>query len=340
MNVQLENSKKSGSQPNGAPEVVANRRQLGRTGIEITPIGLGVMQFAGGSGVFRFMFPAMPQELMDGVVKAALDGGINWFDTAEAYGGGRSESGLAQALKAAGQADEDVIVATKWRPHLRTAGNIARSIDDRLRYLGGYSVDLYQVHQPLSFSSPEAEMEALANLVEAGKINSVGVSNFNAEQMRRAHAALAKRGLPLASNQVQYHLMDRRIESNGVLEAAKELGVTIIAWSPLASGLLTGKFHADPDKLSKRAFGRRAMLRRNIERSRPLIEALEEIAAGRQVTPAQVALNWLIHGHGDTVVAIPGASQVNHARESAAVMAFKLNEDEIRRLNRQSKQFA
>jgi aryl-alcohol dehydrogenase-like predicted oxidoreductase len=331
MNVQLDNSTES--------ETRANYRQLGRTGIEITPIGLGVMQFAGGSGVFRLMFPAMPQELMDGVVQAALDGGINWFDTAEAYGGGRSEQGLAHGLKAAGQADEDVIVATKWRPHLRTAGNIARSIDDRLRYLDGYSVDLYQVHQPYSFSSPEAEMEALANLVEAGKINSVGVSNFNADQMRRAHTALTKRGLPLASNQVQYHLMDRRIESNGTLDAAKELGVTIIAWSPLASGLLTGKFHADPDKLNKRAFGRRAMLRRNIERSRPLIKALEEIAVDRQVTVAQVALNWLIHSHGDTVVAIPGASQVDHARQAAAVMAFKLNEKEMERLNRESEQF-
>ena len=107
------------------------KHQLGRTGIEITPIGLGVMQFAGGSGVFRFMFPRVPQELRNEIVKKAIDGGINWFDTAEAYGGGRSERGLAQALKAAGQEDAAVVVATKWRPHLRTAGNISKTIGDR-----------------------------------------------------------------------------------------------------------------------------------------------------------------------------------------------------------------
>lgn len=315
------------------------KRQLGQTKIEITPIGLGVMQFAGGSGIFRLMFPSIPQESMNDIVQVAIDGGINWFDTAEAYGGGRSERGLANALQAAGQKDSDVIVATKWRPFLRTAGNIPKSIDDRQRHLRDYTIDLYQIHQPYSFSSTEAEMEAMAELVEAGKIRSVGVSNFNAEQMRRAHAALAKPGLPLASNQVEYHLLNRQIERNGILEAAEELGITIIAWSPLASGLLTGKYHRDPDKLSQTPFGRRFMLRRNIDRSRQLISALEEIAAKRDVTPAQVALNWLIHGQGETVVAIPGASKVHHAEQSAGAMDFRLEDEEMDRIDQLSRQF-
>ena len=121
----------------------AAKRHLGRTGIEITPIGLGVMQFAGGSGIFRLMFPTISQESMNDIVQAAIYGGINWFDTAAAIGFGQSEQGLAYALKAAGQTDGDVIVATKWRPILRTASDIPHSIADRQRYLNGYTIDLY-----------------------------------------------------------------------------------------------------------------------------------------------------------------------------------------------------
>ena len=313
-------------------------RQLGRTGIPITPIGLGVMQFAGGKGVFKFMFPDISQADMNAIIQAALAGGINWFDTAEMYGMGKSEQGLANALKDAGVADEDVLIATKWSPFFRTAGNISKTIGNRLRFLDGYTIDLYQVHQPYSFSSPEAEMNAMADLVEAGKIRTVGVSNFSAERMRRAHAALQKRGLSLASNQVQYSLLKRSIETNGILETAKELGITIIAWGPLASGLLSGKFHQDPDLLAQAPLGRRNILRRRIEKSRPLVDALTEIGITNDASPSQVALNWLIHSHGDTVVAIPGASKVKHAQESAGAMQFTLSDADMQRLDKISRQ--
>ena len=210
-------------------------RHLGKTDILVTPIGLGVMEMAGGGGLIGRMFPVISQEEKNAIIKAALDGGINWFDTAEMYGAGVSERSLAIGLKAAGKTDKDVIVATKWQPFLRTARNIPISIEDRLRFLDGFSIANYMVHQPYSFSSPEAEMNAMADLVEAGKIRSVGVSNFNAARMRRAHAALAKRGLPLAVNQMRYSLLSREIETNGVLETAKELGVTITAYTPLAT---------------------------------------------------------------------------------------------------------
>ena len=315
------------------------KRRLGQTDIEITPIGLGVMQFAGGEGIFGMMFPDISQEKMNGIIKTALDGGINWFDTAEIYGRGRSERGLANALRAAEKKDDEVIVATKWFPMFRTARNIPRTIRDRIHFLDGYSIDLYMVHQPWGFSPPEAEMEAMAELVEEGKIRAVGVSNFSAEQMRRAHRALQKRGLPLAVNQVQYSLYNRKIETNGVLDAAKELGVTITAWSPLASGLLTGKFHKDPEILKQTPFGRRMRLRREIERSRPLIQALEEVALKHDATPAQIALNWLIYFQGETVVAIPGASKVKQAEESALSMNFRISDDDLARLDELSSVF-
>jgi aryl-alcohol dehydrogenase-like predicted oxidoreductase len=308
-------------------------RHLGKTDIMVTPVGLGVMEFAGGKGLIGRMFPVIPQEEKNAIIKAALDGGINWFDTAEMYGAGVSERSLATALKAAGKSDKDVIVATKWFPFLRTAGNIPHSIEDRLRFLDGFSIANYMVHQPISFSSPEAEMNAMADLVEAGKIRSVGVSNFNPTRMRRAYAALAKRGLPLAVNQVRYSLLSREIETNGVLETARELGVTITAYTPLARGLLSGKYHKNPDLMNRMSGWRKASMQRNLERCRPLINAMDEIATKYEATIAQVALNWLINFNGEIVVTIPGATKVHQAEESAGAMKFRLSDDEMTRLD-------
>jgi len=316
---------------------VAELWTLGRSDLTVTPIGLGIMQFAGGAGMFRYMFPPIDQERMTAVVRAALDGGITWFDTAEMYGGGRSERGLAAALQALDVEPGGVGVATKWNPLLRTAGNIPRSIGRRRSALMPYPIDLYQVHQPWSFSPPEAEMDAMTDLVESGDIRAVGVSNFDERRMRRAHAALAKRGLPLATNQVHYSLLHREIETNGVLHAAKELGVSIIAYSPLDSGLLTGKFHRDPGLLEATPMGRRMMLRRRIERSRPVIDLLEAVAADHAATPAQVALAWLVGRHGDTVVAIPGASKPEHAAAAAGALQVSLDAEEFERLDRVSR---
>ena len=308
------------------------KRRLGRTEIEITPIGLGTWQFSEGRSIHGLIWSKIEPQVTDEIVATALDGGINWFDTADAYGGGRSERTLAHALRAAGKHNRDVVIATKWQPVLRRAGSIGRTIDQRLKNLSPFGIDLHQVHNPASFSSVDAEMDAMADLALQGKIRAVGVSNFSADRMRRAHAALARRGIPLASNQVKYSLLDRHIEGNGVLDAAKELGVTIIAYSPLEMGLLTGKFHRDAELLKSRPIGRRFALRRKIERSRPLIAALEEIAVEHGVTPAQVALNWLVNTHGDTVVAIPGASKPAHAQESAGAMTFALGSEEVFRL--------
>jgi aryl-alcohol dehydrogenase-like predicted oxidoreductase len=282
-------------------------------------------------------FPIIDQKEKNATVKAGLDGGINWFDTAELYGSGVSEASLSTALKVAGKSDNDVVVATKLWPLLRTARNIPKTIEDRLRFLNGYSIGLYMVHQPFSFSSPEAEMDEMAKLVKAGKIRSVGISNFNPDQMRRAHRQLQKVGMQLAVNQVRYSLLDRSIERNGVLETAKELGVTIIAYTPLESGLLTGKYHKSPELLDKKSFIWRTRMRRSMEKSRPLITALEEIALRYGATAAQVALNWVINSQGDSVVTIPGVTTTSQAQENAGAMKFKLSAAEFARLDELSR---
>jgi aryl-alcohol dehydrogenase-like predicted oxidoreductase len=315
------------------PDTCNHLRSLGKTNIKVTSIGLGVMELAGGGGLLGHVFPFIPQQEKNAIIKAALDGGINWFDTAEMYGAGVSEQSLATGLKAAGRSDQEVVIATKWMPLFRTASNIPRTIEDRLRFLGGYGIGNYMVHQPISFSSPEAEMNAMADLMEAGKIRSVGVSNFNPARMRRAHAALAKRGFPLAVNQVRYSLLHREIETNGVLETAKELGITIIAYTPVARGLLTGKYHQDPTLLDRISGWRKTSMHRNLERVRPLINAMDEIASRYNATIAQVALNWIINFNGPVIVTIPGASKVQQAMESAGAMKFILTRDELVQLD-------
>ena len=126
-------------------------RRLGETGIEITPIGLGTWQFSEGRTIHGLIWPKIEKGETNEIVKAALDGGINWFDTAEAYGGGRSERGLARALTDAGKTNNDVIVATKWQPIMRTARSIGKTIDQRLQNLSPFSIDLHHVHNPASF---------------------------------------------------------------------------------------------------------------------------------------------------------------------------------------------
>jgi aryl-alcohol dehydrogenase-like predicted oxidoreductase len=175
----------------------------------------------------------------------------------------------------------------------------------------------------------------MARLAEANKIRAVGVSNFTAKQMEMAHAALAEHGIPLATNQVQINLLHRKIERNGVLDTARRLGVTLIAYSPLASGMLTGKFHDDRGLVANMPRARRLMTRfseKRLDRTTRLIDGLREIAAAHRATMSQVALAWLTTYYGDTVVAIPGASKPHHAEEAAGAMEVALSNEETERL--------
>jgi aryl-alcohol dehydrogenase-like predicted oxidoreductase len=318
------------------------RRKLGRSDIEISTIGLGCWQFSEGFGITGGFWEALPTETVQEIVDASLRGGINWFDTAEIYGRGRSERALAGALTRLGKKPGEVVVATKWWPLPRGANSIRTTIDTRIECLSPFPIDLHQIHQPFALATVAAQSNAMADLVQAGKIRTVGVSNFSASRMRKAHAALASRGVPLVSNQMEYSLLNRSIESNGVLAACKELGITLIAYSPLAQGLLSGKFHDDPSLIRKSQGPRKyqsAFRASGLARSRPLIDELRKIATAYGATPSQVALNWLANFHGDTVVVIPGATKRRHAEENVGSMGFTLTQDELRRIDELSRPF-
>jgi aryl-alcohol dehydrogenase-like predicted oxidoreductase len=315
------------------------KRKLGKTDILITPIGLGCWQFAR-RGFSTGFWGAVDQETADKTVSAALNGGINWFDTAEAYGNGQSEKALALALKGLGIQPGAVRIATKWMPFFRTANNIGRTIGIRLACLDPFPIDLYQVHMPVSFSPISKQMKAMAELYRQGKIKAVGVSNFSAAQMEEAHAELASAGIPLASNQVRYSLLNRGIEKDGTLETAKKLGVTLIAYSPLAQGILSGRFHDDPAAVGGLpAFRKQRVSRRILDASAPLVAGLRKTASAHRVSASQVALNWLVSFHGDTVVAIPGATKPVQAQQAAGAMDFSLTPDESARLDELSRGF-
>ena len=304
-------------------------RSLGKTSIRITSIGQGTIQFSGGSLIGNLMFPPISEHESNGIVKTAFDNGINWFDTAEAYGFGRSERKLSLGLQAATIKDDEVVIATKWMPIMRWARSITKTIDSRLEHLHPYTIDLHQIHMPYSLSSLKSQLNAMADLVEKGKIRAIGISNFSEKQMRNAHAILEQRGLPLAANQVSYSLINRKIERNGVLDAAKELGITIIAWGPLSRGVLTGKYHHNPDSLKQVSLGRRISIRRKIKTSQALVDELMSIAHNHEATISQIALNWLVTYHGETVVAIPGASNSSQAEQNGQAMSLKLSQNEL-----------
>jgi aryl-alcohol dehydrogenase-like predicted oxidoreductase len=174
-------------------------------------------------------------------------------------------------------------------------------------------------------------MDRMADAVEAGKVRAIGVSNYSAEQLRQAHVALAERGIPLASIENGYSLLDRRVETNGVLDACRELGVTLIAYQPLASGALTGRYSDGTRPRGLRRF-MRAFRGSGREAMAPVVALLREVGERHARTPAQVALRWLIE-QGD-VIPIPGAKNGRQAAANAEALTFHLTRDDIDALER------
>ncbi|MCA1954241.1 MAG: aldo/keto reductase [Anaerolinea sp.] len=258
---------------------------------------------------------------------ASLQAGVFFMDTAEVYGQGRSETLLGKFLA---ETEQKVVVATKFMPYpwRLGRGSLKRALRNSLKRLGRASVDLYQIHWPFPPVQIEVWMDAMSEAVQAGLITAVGVSNYDRKQMQRAYDALIRQGVPLASNQVEYSLLDRRVEKNGLLKQCQEMGVTLIAYSPLAMGMLTGKYTPENPPQGFRA---RRYQARYLAAMKPLIDQLKRIGsdhAGK--TAAQVALNWVIC---KGAVPIPGAKTLAQAQQNAAALGWRLSEEEVARLD-------
>lgn len=294
---------------------------LGNTGIEVTPMGFGT--WAWGDSIFWGYGKDYGEMDLRLAFQAAVNNGITFLDTAEVYGLGKSEELIGKFIK---ETNATTQIATKYMPlpwRFR-AEDVADAVTASLKRLKMPSVDLYQVHFPFpSFLSQEGLMNALADEVQQGRIKAVGVSNYSAEQLREAHRVLARRGVPLAVNQVRYSLITREIETNGVLAAARELGVTILAYSPLAQGLLTGKYTMSNPPTGARSFDKRFQTA-GLIKLQPVLDKLNELGEKYSKTPAQVALNWLICQPG--VIPIPGIKTADQVDQNAGAMGWELSE--------------
>jgi aryl-alcohol dehydrogenase-like predicted oxidoreductase len=287
-------------------------------------MGLGAWQW-GDRIVWQYGHGYSDEEIRQ-AFQAALEEGIQFVDTAEVYGNGRSERLLGQFLK---ETDQAVLVATKFFPLPWRFGKGAfpRALKASLARLDVESVDLYQIHWPTPLISIDTMMGGLAECVKSGMTRTVGVSNFNQSQMLAAYSGLARNGIALASNQVHYSLLNRAVEKNGTLARCKELGIRLIAYSPLEMGLLTGKYSVDTPPPGSR--GR--MFSSVLPKLGTLLKLMTEIGqdhGGKSNT--QVALNWVIC---KGALPIPGAKNATQARENAGGLGWKLTDEEVAKLD-------
>jgi aryl-alcohol dehydrogenase-like predicted oxidoreductase len=299
---------------------------LGSSQLRVSPLGIGT--WAWGDRLFwGYGRGGYTDSDLEDAYQVSRAAGINFFDTAEVYGRGRSERLLGRFARAA---DDQIVVATKFFPYpwrWRRSG-LVRALSGSLKRLGLDRVDLYQIHWPFPPVPIETWMAGLADAVEAGLARAVGVSNYDPVQTRRAHTALSERGVPLVSNQVHYSLLHRQPEHNGLFDLCRELDVTLIAYSPLEMGVLTGKYTTENPPPGIR--GRRYR-REYLTQVQSLIALLREIGeAYGGVTPAQVALNWVMC---KGAVPIPGAKNARQAEENTGALGWRLSGEEVAALD-------
>src|SRR5215216_2400768 len=305
---------------------------IGRSNLRVPRLGIGAMTWGDAKGLARLHPAKTAYGGAEGIEeeKRALDvsiaAGANLFDTAAFYSGGASERRVGELAHG-----KDVLIASKFPSKLSfRAEELPAELEGSLARLARSSIDLYQHHFPNQRVSIPKLMELLADAVDAGKVKAVGVSNYSAEQMREAHAALAKRGVPLASNQVEYSLLHRQPEVNGVMDACRELGVTLIAYSPLAGGALTGKYAAGARPAGLRRF-LPSFRPKGLAALEPVVSLLREIGERYAKSPAQVALRWLIEN--EQVLPIPGAKNGKQAADNAGTLTFSMTPAEIEALD-------
>jgi aryl-alcohol dehydrogenase-like predicted oxidoreductase len=285
-------------------------RALGASGLTVSPLGVGTN---------RWVYGQNDEQVLQ-VFQASLDAGVSFFDTAEVYGFGKSERLLGECLR---QTKRQAVIASKFAP-LPTR-HLGKALDTSLSRLGLKTLDVYFIHFPVG--SIEALMDQMAQAFQEGKIRAVGVSNFSASQMRRAADRLARYNLPLAVNEVQYHLLHRQPEVNGILDACRELNVALVAYLPLAGGrLVAGLSQHEPA---------RWLASSSSKGHKELQEVLRAIAEKRERSVSQVMLNWLLR-RDEHIIPIPGATSAAHALNNADALNWKMNDEEFASIDQAS----
>jgi len=297
-------------------------RRLGRSGLSVPPLGVGTNKWGSAGKSAEQIFETF---------RSALDVGTNLIDTAEMYQAGRSEQMVGQVSQ---RDPRPVTVITKFAPYPTrlSARTIASALKASLERMKRPALDLYLVHFPFTFLSIDSMMDAMAELHKSGLIRAIGVSNFNAQQMQAAADRLDRHGLCLAANEVHYSLLHRTPESNGVLDTCRQLDVALVAYFPLATGLLAkpGGAPQRPNFLERRMFVKGPQ-----ERLDKLRTALHRMAEARRATAGQVALNWLLQ-KSDKVIAIPGATNPAHVKDNVQTLTWQLSPEEAGELDQAS----
>jgi aryl-alcohol dehydrogenase-like predicted oxidoreductase len=300
------------------------RVEIGRSGLKVSEIGLGMWQ--AGEPVWGAGTGYTDDDCVAAMVRA-YERGVNLIDTAEGYGHGRSEEVVGRGILEIGR--DNLVIATKT--HHPRHDHVLRACEGSLRRLGISEIDLYQVHWPDPWAQVPLRQtfRALETLHREGKIRHIAVSNFGVRDLEEARSLLSR--ADIVSDQVRYNLVDREVEAEVVPYCRRE-DITVLAWSPLAKGVLSGKYRTEnrpTDDLRKDS----PMFREaNLKEFDKVLAPLREIGRDRGKTPAQVALNWTLRDGG--VVPIPGAKSAAQAEENAGAGGWRLTAEESRRLSR------
>jgi aryl-alcohol dehydrogenase-like predicted oxidoreductase len=296
------------------------QRRLGRDGPMVSAVGLGAMSFAG-------VYGDSDDAESEATLRRALDLGVNFIDTANIYGAGRSEQIIGRVI-----ADRraDVALATKFGgggdSSLGRPDKVAPALEESLARLRTDYVDVYYLHRVDPATPIEDTVGAMAQLVEAGKVRYLGLSEAAPQTIRRAHAVHA-----ITALQTEYSLFSREPE-NDILPTTRELGIGFVAYSPLGRGLLTGRYRSSSDlPEGDWRTGVPRFQAENLDSNSRIVAALEQIAESHGVTVAQLVLAWLLH-QGDDVVPIPGTRRSANLEENAAAADVELTADDLRRI--------
>jgi len=304
------------------------RRTLGTPGLGVSEIGLGCM------GMSEFYGPSSEAESIS-TIHRALELGTDFLDTADVYGPFKNEELVGKAIR---DRRDRVVLATKFGNVRNAQGQslgirgdpeyVRQACDASLARLGVDHIDLYYQHRVDTKVPIEETVGAMAELVHAGKVRHLGLSEAAPETIRRAHATH-----PITALQTEYSLWTRDVEENGVLSTVRELGIGFVAYSPLGRGFLTGRFRTFED-LAADDFRRRnpRFQGENFDHNLELVREVEQLASEKGITPGQLALAWVL-ARGDDIVPIPGTKHVKYLEENVAAANVTLSENDIERLD-------